>query len=314
MDQQTLESTQAMWDEMAAEESPGIESQVSNAVDLAAGSTESLDKTTAQVTAPDATGQQGNGDAPAESKPADQDPFAGLPDAVKQRLFKIDDIEKTNKELVDQLRTNTGRVSALQRELDLAKKAPVQAANAPSQEQIQDASKSPEKWKKLKADFEDWGEGIEEFVRSELNTFKAQQGSNPAFDPNQITNFVQGQIGFVQQSFAEQIEVAKLEFKHENWLTEINTPEFKAWMMNQPLETKALADSPKARDASKLLDLFASSKQQNINQIKEQRNARLEVAATQKGPSAPQPKSVEDMTEEELWNYEARLLEKRSAS
>ncbi len=309
LDQQTPESMQAMWDEMAAEDSPAVASQASEPIELG---TESADagKNQAQVVASEVAGQQVNGESGSiagTENPADQDPFAGLPDAVKQRLFKIDDIEKTNQQLLDQLRTNTGRVASLQRELDLAKRAPVQAANAPSQEQIQDASKSPEKWKKLKADFEDWGEGIEEFVKSELSNFRNQNPSNPGIDPNQIASVIESRVD-------EKLEKAKLEFKHENWIEVINTPEFSAWMNSQPEEIKGLALSPKARDASRMLDLFNSAKQQNINQIKEQRNARLEVAATQKGPSAPQPKSVEDMTPEELWNYEARLLEKRSAS
>lgn len=308
VDQQSPESQQAMWDEMAAEDSPVMQSQASAQTDQGAAFSDSLESAQESIGAGKTEGPTASETNAADPpKVETQDPFKDLPEAVKQRLLKIDEIEKVNQQLADQLRTNTGRVSSLQSEWDLAKKAPAQAANAPSQEQIQDASKSPEKWRKLKADFEEWGEGIEEFVRSELNNFRTQNSPNPGIDPNQIASVIESRV-------EEKLEKAKLEFKHENWLEVVNTPEFSAWMHSQPDEVKSLADSPRARDASRMLDLFNSAKQQNIDEIKKQRSARLEVAALQKGPSAPQPKTVEEMTDEELWNYEARLLEKRNAS
>ena len=102
-------------------------------------------------------------EAKAEEEPAD--PFQGLPDAVKQKLLKIDDLEKSNQELIHHVKTAQGRVAAMQRETEIAKRVKDEVAkkDSPSQKEITTASKNPEKWDNLKEDFPEWAEAMEEF-------------------------------------------------------------------------------------------------------------------------------------------------------
>lgn len=245
-----------------------------------------------------------------EATQAPEDPFAGLPEAVKARLAQIDQVVAANEQLAQDLRTAAGRVSYLQREFDLAKRAQQQTGGqAPSNAQIAAAGNNSEKWDRLKKEFPDWADGLQELVAMSLSQTQAQ----PSIDPQAIAQLVNARVGEVQASMAQQIEMAKIETKHENWVEEINTPEFAAWMKLQPPEVQKLAESDRARDAIRMLDLYQTTKTgKKADAIKQERGARLAVAATQKGNSAPAPKSIEDMSEAELWEYEARQLEKRS--
>ena len=59
------------------------------------------------------------------------------------------------------------------------------------------------------------------------------------------------------------------------------------------------------------MDLFYESKKTPANEIKQSRVQKLAKAATpNRRGQTPPPKSVDEMTAEELWNYEARKREK----
>jgi len=237
------------------------------------------------------------------------DPYEGLPDAVKARLAKIDDLERTNATLTHELRSTIGRVGALQREFDLAKQAKQQAqqdgGTAPTSAQMAAAAKSSEKWEKLKTEFPDWADAIEE-------RFGAQAVSpQSSIDPEQIAGFVNQQVSNSREEIAREIELAKIESRHENWTETVQTEKFKAWFESASPEIKALAESPKARDAIRMLDEFQKAQSTNVSGVKQERGARLSVAATQVGQSAPPAKDVDNMSPAELWAYEAKLREKR---
>ena len=88
-----------------------------------------------------------------EETPAD--PFEGLPDAVKEKLLKIDELEKSNQQLIHHVKTAEGRVAAMQREAEIAKRVKEEVAkkDSPTQTEITTASKNPEKWEQLKRRF-----------------------------------------------------------------------------------------------------------------------------------------------------------------
>jgi hypothetical protein len=112
---------------------------------------------------------------------------------------------------------------------------------------------------------------------------------------------------------AREIEKARIEGKHDDWETTVNTPEFANWFSVQTPETRALAGSPAAKDAIRMLDMFQSAKAKPASEIKQERGARLAAAAvTRPGQVAP-PKTLDDLSPEELWNYEATKREKTKA-
>jgi|MDTB01.2.fsa_nt_gb hypothetical protein len=243
-----------------------------------------------------------------EDKPAD--PFEGLPEAVKQKLLKIDDLEKSNQQLIHHVKTAEGRVAAMQREAEIAKRVKDEVAkkDSPSQKEITNASKNPEKWDNLKEDFPEWAEAMEEFVASKLGSSQPQ-GS--AIDPKQIEGYVNNRISASQSQLSRRIEEATLDGRHPSWRDDVKTTDFNNWLTNQPNEVRGLADSQNAKDAIRMMDLFYESKTRPADNIKQSRSQRLAKAATpDKRNQTPPPKSLEDMTPEQLWNYEAKKREK----
>ena len=246
---------------------------------------------------------------PAPAPVADEDPYASLPDAVKAKLAEIDQIKDANAQLLHHVRSAEGRVAAMQREFEQARMAQQQVApnEAPSQQAIARAAANPEKWEQLKSDFPEWAEAMEGYVGAQLANLQAPQG----LKPEEVAIFVRQQIEASQAQMGRLLEEAKIEGKYEDWRGVVNTSDFASWYAVQKPEVKALAESNNAKDAIKMLDLFHEAKARPAEAIRQERGARLAAAAAPtRGASAPPPKSLDSMTAEELWNYEATKRER----
>lgn len=240
-----------------------------------------------------------------------EDPLAGLSDVVRAKLAQIDELATANAQLLHHVKTAEGRVAAMQREFQQARVAQQQVApqEAPSQGQIVNAAKNPEKWEQLKEDFPEWAGAMEEYVASKLGSVQSQQG----LDPQQVAAFVQQQVDQTKAEMRQAIEEARVDGKYENWKDTVNTLEFTQWFTVQSPETRALANSDSARDAIRMLDLFHETKKRSASDIKQERGQRLAAAATTRPGQTPPPKTLDDMSPEELWNYEAAKREKTKA-
>lgn len=247
----------------------------------------------------------------AESDVEPEDPLAGLSDVVRAKLAQIDELATANAQLLHHVKTAEGRVAAMQREFQQARVAQQQVApqEAPSQGQIVSAAKNPEKWEQLKEDFPEWAGAMEEYVASKLGSVQSQQG----LDPQQVAAFVQQQVDQTKAEMRQAIEEARVDGKYENWKDTVNTLEFTQWFTVQSPETRALANSDSARDAIRMLDLFHETKKRSASDIKQERGQRLAAAATTRPGQTPPPKTLDDMSPEELWNYEAAKREKTRA-
>lgn len=233
-----------------------------------------------------------------------EDPLAGLSDTVRAKLAQIDELAQANTQLLHHVKTTEGRVAAMQRDAELARR---QVADAPSQKQIVTATANPEKWDQLKEDFPEWAGAMEEYVTAKMAGVSQQQQS---LTPEQVAGYVQQQVSESRQEMARELEKARIEGKHDDWETTVNTPEFANWFSVQTPETRALAGSPAAKDAIRMLDMFQSAKAKPASEIKQERGARLAAAViTRPGQVAP-PKTLDDLSPEELWNYEAAKREK----
>lgn len=241
----------------------------------------------------------------------EDDPLASLPEAVRAKLAQIDQLAEANAQLLHHVKTAEGRVAAMQREFQQARTAQQTVApqDAPSQGQIATAAKNPEKWDQLKQDFPEWADAMEEYVASQLGSVQSRQG----VDPNQIAAYVQQEVDRTKAEMSRAIEEARIDGKYENWKDTVNTLEFTQWFTVQAPEVRALADSSAARDAIRMLDLFHDTKKRSASDIKQERGARLAAAATTRPGQTPPPKTLDDMSPEELWNYEAAKREKTKA-
>lgn len=248
-----------------------------------------------------------------EAAPSEEpeDPLASLPEAVRAKLAQIDELATANAQLLHHVKTAEGRVAAMQREFQQARMAQQQVApqEAPSQGQIANAAKNPEKWEQLKEDFPEWAGAMEEYVASQLGSVRPQQG----LDPEQVAAFVQQQVDLTKAEMRQAIEEARVDGKYENWKDTVNTLEFTQWFTVQPPEVRSLANSDSARDAIRMLDMFHETKKRSASDIKQERGQRLAAAATTRPGQTPPPKSLDDMSPAELWDYEAAKREKTRA-
>lgn len=240
------------------------------------------------------------------------DPLAGLPPEVKAALAKIPQLEQANAQLLHHVKTAEGRVAAMQREFQQARQAATTVApeQAPSQGQMAAAAKNPEKWEQLKQDFPEWAGAMEEYVASKLGSVTPQQGG---LTPEQVAGYVQQQVAQTKAEMTRALEEARLEGKYENWKQTVNTPEFAAWYAVQAPDVRALADSTAARDAIKMLDLYERARTRPASEVKQERSQRLAAAATTRPGQTPPPKSLDDLSPEELWNHMAAQREKEKA-
>jgi len=261
----------------------------------------------AQASVPDTPPQEtpASDDAPPQEQAAD--PLAGLPEEVKLALGKITQLEQANAQLLHHVKTAEGRVAAMQREFQQGRQAATSVDAAPSQGQMAAAAKNPEKWEQLKQDFPEWAGAMEEYVGSKLS------GMQSGVQPDQVMEYVQQQLAVERENMKIAIEEARVEGRYENWRDTVNTPEFAQWFAIQPAEVKALADSSAAKDAIKMLDMFHKLSAKPATEIKQERGARLAAAATTRPGQTPPPKTMDDMSPEELWNYEAKKREEQLA-
>lgn len=238
-----------------------------------------------------------------------EDPLAGLPEPVRQALARITELESANTQLLHHVKTAEGRVAAMQREFQQARQAQQTVApdDAPSQGQMSAAARNPEKWEQLKQDFPEWASAMEEYVGARLSDV---QGGVQAL---QVADYVQEQLATVKADMRVAIEEARVEGKYDDWRTTVATPEFSQWFALQPAEVKSLADSTAGKDAIKMLDLFSTARAKPASEIRQERGARLAAAATSRPGQTPPPKTLDDLSPEDLWNYEAKKREEQLA-
>lgn len=294
MEQQLSEKeTQKLWDEEAAkleasESSPAFETQGVAPVDSP------QDYQSREV---------------AKAQGQEADPLAELPEPVRQALIRITELETANSQLLHHVKTAEGRVAAMQREFQQARQAQqaVASQDAPTPGDIANAAKNPEKWEQLKQDFPEWAGAMEEYVGAKLS------GMPSGVQANQVIEYVQAQQTELRNQMQFAIEEARVEGKYEDWKQTINTSDFAQWFAIQPNEVRTLADSPHARDAIKMLDMFNTVRARPASEIKQERGARLAAAATTRPGQTPPPKTLDDLSPEELWNYEAKKREEQKA-
>ena len=298
--QLTSEEAQALWDQEAAKLS-------ASADPLADESLAAAPETPQTETQTDLEPQAQEAQQPEQ----EEDPYAGLSPAIRAQLARIDELAQANAQLLHHVKTTEGRVAAMQREAQQARQAATQVApqDAPTQVAIASAAKNPEKWEQLKQDFPEWAGAMEEYVASKLGGTQQQQG----LTSEAVSQLVQQQVAETRAEMGRLLEETRIEAKHEDWRNTINTTEFAQWFTVQPVETRALADSPAAKDAIKMLDLFNASRSVSASDIRQERGARLAAAATTRPGVTPPRKTLADMSPAELWNYEAKKRERELA-
>lgn len=233
------------------------------------------------------------------------------PDPLEALRVHLQRMEENNAKA---LRDLNGRFGGLSEQMkQVAKEATVaKAAAAPAtQAAIKEAAKTPEKWEEFKKEWEGSSlvESIEEYVASQKS------------DPTQL---VQESLAKARDEWNQQAmqREAKLQAQivdltmnqaHPGWKQTVKSTEFNTWRTAQPAAIQSLAASDNPEDAIAMLNLFKDTTASKAAEVKQDKAAanreRLQKAVNPVRSEVTPRKvlSVDEMTPEQLWAYEARI-------
>lgn len=186
--------------------------------------------------------------------------------------------------------------------------------NSPSAKQIKEAAKDPEKWNALKEVYPEWVEGFEERIGILKEELKGAVDLDA--ERARTTEAIKKANLDLQATLSLQMEERFVERVHKGWKATLKTKEFQEWYGKQDADVRRLGASSAAEDAIELLDKYKAGGQGqdpsptttvSSRELRETNRDRLQRAATapagQRGGKAAGAKAVDDMTDEEFWNY-----------
>ena len=187
---------------------------------------------------------------------AEPDPYEGMDEATKARFVELEE-EKTK--LTHRLDSDSGRVSAFQRQVNTLQqenkdlKAAGPAAK-PTPNQIADAMKgSDEKWDQFTEDYPEVARAIDS--RLEMAGKATQESVDQTLAPV-IDKQAQINTNAVQTVTQEKVdEVSKL---YPGWADAVQKPDFVGWLEKQSPGIAKLAESDDTADASTLIGMYDS--------------------------------------------------------
>ena len=299
----TREELQKIWDEEAAGDTPAVDTSPEPSA-TRSGKAVTQQDDGGQPAAEEQDGAQQAADTQDPgAKPEAQDPMAEI-NAKLSRLDALDRLEQRVRNTEGHIGGLTSTLNAFREELKAA--ASVAAASAPgaapSKQQISAAAGSLAKWESLKSDFPEWADAIDERLG-------AMSAPSPAVDVAALRKQMETELtAKIRADVEAAFEPRLVDITHRGWRSLVRTPEFVQWINAQPENVRQLAASPKADDAIDLLDLYKGANKVNpktAEEITAERKARLRQAANvPRGQGAATPRrSIDDMTDEEYWQY-----------
>ena len=246
----------------------------------------------AETPAPDAEAKP---EVKEEVKPAQEVPAkAAAPDPMAEVLGRIDAGFKAFESRLKPLEGRVGQLQSLNDQFAELKKATATAAQSgapvPTQTQQADATKSGAKWEKLKEEFPEWAEAVEErFGRTAATQSPVDEESIRAKVREDFNKDLATREAEIRKQAQEEAQKAALvamrsamgnivKTKYPDWVETTRSDDFKKWQSAQPDEVKRLAFSEDASDAIALLDKFHEAKRKD-----KESQRRLAGATTPKG-------------------------------
>ena len=246
--------------------------------------------------------------AAAEKAPVVADPIK----EISERLARIEGSHNTLAGHIGGLKRSETEMRQL---LAAANAATRKVDNSPSRAELQRAVADPAEWAVLKRQHPAWAAATEKGMDARIAARLAEQAS--PFDQAAIDRMVAQRVAGETAAVRSEMIDSHLDaiVGSGDWRREINSPAFDAWIQGQRPEVQALADSAKMTDAAKLLRLFEQTRAntRQADSLTQKRQQTLDSASSvpQRGTRSAKPVSVEDMTPEQLWHYEAQQREKR---
>ena len=230
------------------------------------------------------------------------DPWQGVPAALRQSIEAMQAKLGAVDTIGQEMKMWSGRVGALQRELQMQKNQASEAAKlvqeAPSKAQMAEAAQDDETWKELREEFPEWADALDNRT-------------------SKLRDELMGQINTLRQQpqavdldgLRKEYEVKLLTLAHKDWRETVNSPEYSAWLQTQPYDVQQRAlESTDALDCIAVLDAYKSSKK-DVAQVVTKRKERLAASVTAPGGGRPvQAKGIDDMTTEEYRAHVAKQI------
>jgi len=192
----------------------------------------------------------------AAEKATEVDPWKGAdPKLTEERNRLLD----ANKKLEHQAKSDAGRVSGLQRQINNLLHNQSDSTR-PSQKEITDAIADPEQ---MEAFLKDYPE-VASAITSLLNVQEAKIRKEVQ---QTISPLIEDKYDRESQRETSQLKTPKEEggFGHPDWESVVKTPEWYQWLEAQPVKVQDLIKSPHAADAAWLLDRFKQDKKPAVD-------------------------------------------------
>lgn len=197
----------------------------------------------------DSEGDDSDGDGEAEEDTDDtevvaeeaQDEVDSDEDIAKALAAKQREIDA----LTHKIKSDDGRVSALQRKINALEKA--QQPDAISPTEFAKAFKSKDSWKAFAEDNPEAAKPIEEFMQglaeaTAQNLEKTDKKATQAMEANAVDEDAKAQDALTQA--------------HPEWLDWIVSDDYMSWISQQPASLQTIVEDGTVEDSIKLLDMF----------------------------------------------------------
>lgn len=248
----------------------------------------------------DDKGRFAAGEEDAGEEPGDQnDPPQETPEQKLERL------EREAQQWQHRYQSDLGRQAALQRKIQelqnenqALQKQSRQSAGQAEGDNPDGSGMSDAEWENLKQDFPEIAKGIEQQLgamqsRYEQRISQLEQQLSP----------IQAQAE--QQAYRAQAQA--LEAQHPDWREVVQTPDFHAWLREQPPAVQQLTNSEEAADAAFLLQSYKLSQGQAAPQanqgLQQRRQRQLQSARTVPNRGGRQRSAIPDDDEDALFDY-----------
>ena len=231
------------------------------------------------------------------------DPWEGVPAALKQTLEALQSKVSAIDTIGNEVKQWSGRVGAIQRELQLQRNAAEQAAKtvseAPTKQQMAEAAQDDEAWSELKDEFPEWADALEKRTGKLEKKFSEQIESLRQQQPQAPD------LSALRREYDQKL----LTVKHPSWKQLVASPEYNEWLNKQPQDVRQKAlESTDALECIEVLDQFTAAKSP-VKDVVDKRKERL--ASSVSAPSGGRPvrsKSIDDMTPEEYREHVAKQI------
>lgn len=184
----------------------------------------------------------GGGQPPSEQAP--DDPFADLPQDVRDKIAAI---EKERDEARHKAQSDANRVSALSRKLQQLTAQPPASAPAPAEDKTEAQKALDDKIEQLRKDYGDIADPLIELIEQQSKELSS------------VRTVLTG-LSEERQAQVIEAETQALEARHPDWRDIAQSQDFAAWLQVQPPNIQGLAQSWDARETSVVLTLFKAEK------------------------------------------------------